>query len=155
MSLERDTISAPSRSDLDGVEARMGVSHIALLDENLFGSLGAKLIGRAADEDFQSYLGLTLSAAVVQQIPANDLIPDLTLTAGGGGTGLLYGGADPDLNPDRDRRDLALFAFGSASAEIAENTNFELTLSYRHRFSTYDIYRSDGIRAAFRFVRRF
>ena len=50
---------------------------------------------------------------------------------------------------------LALFGFGAVSAEVAENVSVDLTVSYRRRFSSYDIFRSDGVRAAIRFVRRF
>ena len=150
-----DTVAATSRDDLDGVTAHLSGSAIGELDENLFGFAGLTVFGRGADEDFESHIGVTLSGALIRQFPEDGDIPALTLTLGAAATGQFHGGPDPNIDPNRTRRDLALVGFGTLSAEVFEDASVDFSLSYRRRFSSYNIFESDGVRAAVQFVRRF
>ena len=147
--------NAPDRDEMDGIEGRLSLSLLRELDENLIGYAFFAGSVRDAAVGYESRFGAEAIGALIASAPEDSAISGATLTVGGGAAAFRYFGADPTFDALNDRKDLSLFAFGTAAFPIAEDVTFDLSLSYRRRFSEYDIYESDGLRAGVKLVKRF
>lgn len=145
----RDT---PGRENLDGSEGQVTLSYGAPLGAGLLLDLSATAAAVNADKDFEDYYAFGADAAL-----SIDLGPTgrpVIATLGGGVLHSRYKRPDFQIL-DVKRRDTSVAAYFALSTDLDAATSIDGTISYRRRFSNYDVYDNDGYRFTLRLARRF
>lgn len=145
----RDT---PGRENLDGSEGKITVSYGLPVGETLYLDLSTTAAAVNADKDFEDYYAFGADAALSLDLPLAGRA--VVATVGGGIAHSRYKRPDFQIL-DEKRRDTSVAAYLSLSAELDEATSVDGTISYRRRFSTYDVYDNEGYRFTIRLARRF
>ena len=144
----RDT---PGRENLDGTEAQVALSYGVPLSQALQLDVSARVAAVNADKVFEDYFAFGADAALSATF--DTFGRPLVATLGGGVVTSRYETPDFQLL-DIKRRDTSVAAYFGLATDLDEVTSIDGAVTYRRRFSNYDIFDNKGVSFTIRLARR-